>query len=102
MIDSHSIVLSTTRFPEAACLDRHSGSYLREQLANVNMTVLNALGHSEQKLMLNVNRERIAYVSPFPPYRSGPRCPLCWGYFSGCNSRSFSSAALRAACLACR
>ena len=101
MIDSHSTVLSTTRFPEAVGLDRHSGSYLREQLANVNMTVLNDLGESEQKLMLSSNRERIAYVSPFTPYRSSPPRPL-WRYFSGCNSRSFSSAALRAACFACR
>ena len=35
--------------------------YLREQVANVNMTVLNALGESEQKLMLSANRERVSY-----------------------------------------
>jgi hypothetical protein len=36
-------------------------AYLREQVANVNMTVLNALGESEQKLMLSANRERVAF-----------------------------------------
>jgi hypothetical protein len=36
-------------------------AYLREQVANINMTVLNALGESEQKLMLSANRERVAF-----------------------------------------
>jgi hypothetical protein len=36
-------------------------AYLREHLANANMTVLNALDHSEQAWMLSANRERRTY-----------------------------------------
>ena len=36
-------------------------AYLREHLANANLTVLNALENSEQVRMLSANRERRAY-----------------------------------------